>query len=60
MRSDDVRPGCGAVDKIINFRDRAVKDRDGETVVIHIQNEVLAHHGQADQAEVSFCCGIRH
>ena len=34
------------------LRRRAVEDGDGEPVALHVQDEVFAHHGQADQADV--------
>jgi hypothetical protein len=29
-------------------------------MVVHIEDEVLAHDGEADQADISLRCGIRH
>ena len=39
--------------------DGAVEDRDAEAAAFDVQGQVLAHHGQADQAEIAkFAHGI--
>ena len=38
--------------KSSTLRRGAVEHGDGEAVALHVQDEVLAHHGQADQADV--------
>ena len=45
-------PLAAAVDEVVDLRGGAVEDGDGEAVALHVQDEVLAHHGQADQADV--------
>jgi len=39
--------------KAVNLGDCAVEGDDGEAVVSHVENEVLAHDGKADEAEIS-------
>jgi hypothetical protein len=38
---------------MVNLLDRAVEGHDGEAVVVHVQNEILAHDGQTDKCNVS-------
>ena len=40
--------------KTVHLLHRAVEGHDGEAVVVHVQNQVLAHDGQTDQRNVSF------
>lgn len=48
------RPTLGLVGKeSIDLLDCAVESHDGESMVSHVHDEVLAHHSQADEAEVS-------
>jgi len=37
------------------WRDRPVEDGDGEALVVHVQDQVLAHHGQPDESDVRLC-----
>ena len=39
---------------IVHLGDGAVVGHHGEAVVVHVQNQVLAHDGQADHSDVSF------
>ena len=50
--ADDLRALGLVGEEIVHLGDGAVVDRHGEAVVVHVQNQVLAHHGQADQADV--------
>src|SRR3954452_4814083 len=52
MGAEDVLPPPSAVDEAVHLRGRAVEDGDGVTVALHVQDEVLAHHGQPDQPDV--------
>jgi hypothetical protein len=38
---------------MVNLLDRAIEGHDGEAVVVHVQNEILAHDGQTDECDVS-------
>ena len=42
----------GVVQELIDLGDRAVVGHHGVAVVVHVQDEVLAHHGQTDQCDV--------
>jgi hypothetical protein len=37
----------------INFGNSAIKGDNGETMISDIQNEVLAHDGQTDEAKIT-------
>ena len=50
--ADDLLSLGPAVDELVDLRRRAVEDGHGVAVALHVQDEVLAHHGQADQADV--------
>ena len=41
-------------DEFVGHRGGAVVNRDLEAAAFHVENEVLAHHGQTDQSEVAF------
>ena len=40
------------VQEFIHFGNGAVKSHDFEAVVVHVENEVLAHHSQANECNV--------
>ena len=39
--------------KLIYFGDRSIENGDLVAVIVHIQDQVLAHHGQADQSDIT-------
>ena len=41
------------VQEAVDLADGAVEGDDGEAVVGHVEDQVLAHDGQADEAEIS-------
>ena len=47
-------PLASLVEEIVHLGHGAVEGHDGEAVVVHVQNEILAHHGQTDQCNISF------
>ncbi len=53
MRADDLGALGGVIEKIVHLGNGAIERHDGEAVVVHVQNEVLAHDGQSDQCDVS-------
>ena len=59
VRADDLCALGFVVEKVVDLRRRAVEHRNLVPVVVHIQDEVLPHHRQADQANVTirFCHG---
>ena len=48
----------GAGQELIDLARRAIEDADGKAVIGHVQDEVLPHHRQADQADVVLVCHI--
>ena len=44
---------CFVRDETVHFRDGTIEADDLETVVGSIQDEILTHDGQADEAEIS-------
>ena len=40
-------------EKMIHLRRGAVVGHDGEAVVVHVEDQILAHDGQTDQCDVS-------
>jgi len=53
MRADDLGALGFVGEKMIHLLDRAVERNDGEAVVVHVEDEILAHHGQTDECDVS-------
>ena len=47
-------PFASLARKWSTFSDRAVVGHDGEAVVVHVEDQVLAHDGQADECDVAF------
>lgn len=45
--------------EVVNLGDGAVESADGEAVISNVQDEVLAHNGQTDEAEVSTRSKVR-
>ena len=45
---------CPPFDKIINPLGSAVVDRDGKSVIRHIENQVLSHHGETNHTYICF------
>ena len=41
-------------EKVIDLRHGPVVNDYGETVIVHVQNEILSHDGQANERDVSF------
>lgn len=56
---DDVCSLCGGGHEVICLFRGAVVDGDDIAVVVHVEDDVLAHDGQADEADISDCghCG---
>ena len=55
MRADDLACPCASLARNSStFDDGAVVGHDGEAVVVHVEDEVLAHDGQADECDVCF------
>ena len=52
--ADDVGALGFLVEEVVHLRDGAVESGHGEPVVVHVQNQVLAHNGQPNYSNVSF------
>ena len=42
------------VEEVVHLRDGAIVSGHGEPVVVHVQNQILAHNGQPDYSNISF------
>ena len=51
--ADDVGALGFPGEKVVHLGDGPVEGHHGEAVVVHVQNQILAHHGQPDQCNVS-------
>lgn len=52
VRADDVRALCAFAEELVDLFDGPVVGGDDEAVIVHVQYQVLAHDGQADEADV--------
>ena len=50
---DDVLPLGAALGELLGHGRGAVVDADGEALALHVEDEVLAHDGEADEADVA-------
>ena len=46
MRADHLRAFSFVGEEVVDFGDGAVEDGYFEAVVIHVENEILTHHGE--------------
>jgi hypothetical protein len=53
MCTDDLGAFGLVGEEVIDFRDGAVEDGHFEAMVIHVEDEVLTHYGEADEADVT-------
>src|SRR5256885_15211853 len=53
MRSNDLRAFGFFVQKIIDFGNGPVEGDHGESVIVHVKDQVLAHYRQPDQRNIS-------
>ena len=58
--ADDLLALGPAGHEVVDLRGGAVEDGDGEAVALHVQDEVLAHDGEADQSDVGGLAGSGH
>src|SRR5687767_5366677 len=54
MRANDLRSLRFFGEKFIHLRHRAIVNDDGKSVIVHVQNKILSHDGEADESDVSF------
>ena len=60
VRSLDFRALRLIGEEVIHLRGGAVVDDDGVAVVVHVEDEILAHDGQSDETDVSLRRGVLH
>ena len=48
---------CGSLgfvgQKVVHFGDGAVEDGNFEAVVVHVEDKILSHDGEADEADIT-------
>ena len=54
MGADDLGALGFLVEEVVHLGDGAVVGGHGEAVVVHVQNQVLAHYGQPNYSNISF------
>jgi hypothetical protein len=54
MCADNGFAGTTAVNEFVDPAGRAIEYGHGETMAFHIEDEVFAHDGEADQADICF------
>jgi hypothetical protein len=52
VRADDVLAGGAVAEKPVDLGNRAIEDRHTKAAALHVEHEVLAHHGKADEADI--------
>ena len=52
--ADDIRAFGFPGQELVHLGDRAVESHHGVAVIVHIQDEILAHDGQTDECDVRF------
>ena len=53
VRAHHLRAGGFVGDEVIHLRDGAIKNGYAIAVVVHVQNEVLAHYRETDEADIT-------
>ena len=53
VRADDVRALGLVGEEVVHLRRGAVVGHDGEAVVVHVEDQILAHDGQADDCDIA-------
>jgi hypothetical protein len=53
VRAHDLRPFGFVGQEIVHLGDGSIEHCHAKTVVVHIQYQVLAHHGQPDQSDIT-------
>src|SRR5262245_56051192 len=54
MRANDIRAFGFLVEKLVHLRHRSIKCDHSKAVVVHVQNQILAHNGQANHRDIAF------
>jgi len=52
VRANDVRAFGTLLQELVHLLDGPVVGGDHEPVIVHVEYEILAHDGQADESEV--------
>ena len=59
MGADDFGALGFLVEEVIHLGNGAIEGDHGEAVVVHVQNQILAHDGQTNDSNISFRFHIR-
>ncbi len=54
VRGYEVLSGAATVHEGVNFFNRAVVNRHGEALRLHVHHEIFAHHGESHKTDVRF------
>jgi hypothetical protein len=60
VRSNHLRSFGLVVKKFVYLRGRPVEDRNLVAVIVHVQNQVLAHYRQTDQPDIATSLSHAH
>ncbi len=53
--SDDLRAFCFVGQEVVYLGDCAIEDGNLEAVVVHVEDKILSHDSEADQADITRC-----
>ena len=53
FRGDDALAGGAFGGELLGHRGRPIKDGHGETFALHVEDEIFAHDGKADESDVA-------
>src|ERR1051325_10614157 len=54
MRADHMITLSLPVQKLVYFRNGPIKSDHSKTMIVHVQNQILAHHSQANNCNITF------
>ncbi len=55
MRADDLRALGFVLEELVDLGDGSIEDGHAVAVVVHVQDQILAHDSEADQSDVASC-----
>jgi hypothetical protein len=55
MCADNLCPFGFVGDEIVHLGNGAIENRNFEPVVVHVEDKVLSHDGEADEADITRC-----
>jgi hypothetical protein len=54
MRADHLCPLRLIGEELVHLGHRSIKRHDRKAVIVHVQNQILAHHCQPDYRDITF------